>query len=84
MASYEVHFPNKVHNLLQLLDQNEIYKEKFLLLDRDYIVTCMGDSWLGFGLDIVFIDHLQAVDTNIYNNIANLHTLAMSSPVVPS
>jgi hypothetical protein len=38
-------------------------------------VTSYSYSRRGFGLDIVFIDHLQVVTTNNYNTIANLHIL---------
>jgi hypothetical protein len=38
------------------------------------IVTCMGDSRRGFGLDIAFIDHLLIVTTSNYNSLTGLHT----------
>jgi hypothetical protein len=46
-----------------------------------YSVTCMGDYRRGFGLDIVFIDHLytQPRTTINYSAIANLHNSQIST-----
>jgi hypothetical protein len=38
-----------------------------------------SDSRQGFGLEIGFIDHLQAVTINNHNTIANVHTLQITT-----
>jgi hypothetical protein len=61
----------------------------------EYIVTCCSESWQSSRFEMGFIDHLQVVTTNNYNNIGNFHTLqittahaksfqyAMFAPVIP-
>jgi hypothetical protein len=39
----------------------------------------MSDYWLGFGLEIGFIDRLQVVNTSNYNTISNFHTLQITT-----
>jgi hypothetical protein len=36
-------------------------------------------AWTGFKLDIGFTDHLQVMTTNIYNTIADFHTLQITT-----
>jgi hypothetical protein len=43
------------------------------------IVTFLCDCWQGSGLETGFIDHLQVITTNDYNNIANFHTLQITT-----
>jgi hypothetical protein len=49
---------------------------------RNGIVTCRGDCWWGFELNIKFIDHLQVLTTNNCNTIADFHTLQITTPYV--
>jgi hypothetical protein len=43
------------------------------------IHTFMGDCRPGFGLEILFIDHLQIVTTSNYIAITNFHTLQITT-----